>query len=170
MKVLVVIVNFGRSQLKYLDIMIQKFKSMTFDVDIVVHSNISLPYEGIEIIIEKLDDYQKLPFTTRKTIYERQNDYDLFIYSENDHLITQKNIESFLEVTKILPDNYIAGFIQYENHNGKLFYPAYHTSFGWEEDSAFKIGEYIFAHFNNVHQASYILTRDQLHKVIENFK
>ncbi|MFX0000785.1 MAG: hypothetical protein ACFE88_11770 [Candidatus Hermodarchaeota archaeon] len=169
MKLLVVLVNYGTKQLKYLEKMINEFQSMKFEVDIVIHSNIALDYENVEVKVIKLDNYEHLPFTTRKTIYERRYDYDLYIYSENDHLITQKNIESFLKVTEILPKNYIAGFFQFEKHDGKAFYPAYHKNFRWDIENAFKIGDYIFAQFTNVHQASFILTRKQLNRVINNF-
>ena len=170
MKILVVIVNFGDNQLKYLDIVIKEYKSFTkpFEVNIVIHSNIPLDYEGVEVkIFDNLDDYEKLPFTTRQTVYERRNDYDLFIYSENDHIITQHNVESFLTVTNILPKPYIAGFMQYLRYGEGLFYPGYHLPFKWLPESVVTFDDYVFAHFTNVHQASFLLTKEQLHQAIE---
>jgi hypothetical protein len=55
-----------------------------------------------------------LPFGHKKIFTERLEDYDLFIYSEDDTLITWKNIESFLQLTKVLPGSDISGFLRYE--------------------------------------------------------
>ena len=172
-KILVTIVNYGTDQLQYLEQVVKEFGSFDkekYSVDICVHSNIILPeqftqYNLKTVIVDNLDDYDKLPFTTRQTIYDNRNDYDLFIYNENDHLITQNNVDSFLKVTEILPKDYIAGNIQYESYP-EYFYPGYHAHYGWKKDSVFKIGEYVFAEFTNKHQGSFILTKEQLTQAI----
>lgn len=167
-KILVVIVNFGNSQLKYLEKIIKEYKLMNFNVKIIIHSSIPLPYEDIEIKIFKLKNSKELPMTTRQTIYENKEKYDLFIFTENDILITEKNIDAFLKATKILPKKYIAGFFRYEKYKKGLFYPDDHNPHKWDKKSVFKIGDYVFAHFRNVHQGCCLLNKEQLNQVIKN--
>ena len=172
-KILAVIVNFGESQLQYLDKVVSEFESFKdFEVDIIIHSNIELQileqqYNNVKVnVIDDLDDYEKLPFTTRKTIYDNRDNYDFFIYNENDHLFKESHIKSFIEVQKSLPGNYIAGHIQYEEYDEGYFYPAYHAHYTWDINSVEKFGDYVVAEFTNKHQASFLLNKRQLHTVI----
>ena len=57
-------------------------------------------------------DPWSLPFGHKKIFSERIEDYDLFIYSEDDVLVTWKNIQTFLHLTKMLPKNDICGFLR----------------------------------------------------------
>ena len=62
--------------------------------------------------------------------------YELFIYSEDDTLITEKNIDLFMEITQILPNKYIGGFIRYEiSKSGRKYYPDFHNRFHWDPNS-----------------------------------
>ena len=80
-------------------------------------------------------------------------------------------MELFLEVTRILPENKICGFFQYEEYPEipALVYPGAHAHYQWNFNSISTVGStnYIFASYNNPHQASYVLTKKQLHKVID---
>ena len=167
MKVLVVIVNYEDEQLEYLEKMVRMFKSFEkFNVTIIVNSNINIDINGIDKVnIIELNDYQLLPLTCRKTIWENRNIYDLFIYSENDHLFFENHLDKHLEYSNLLPKKYLPGLIQYEELNGKKYYPGYHNDFDWDIKSVVKYDDKIFAHFNNVHQASFILTKNQLKRV-----
>ena len=170
-KVLVVIVNYGNSQVHFLDKVVESFKSFkNYDLDIVIHSNIPLEYEGVEVIVkDHMNDWNTFPWETRKTIYDRKDDYDLYLYTENDHLYKESHLDSFLEVTDILPENRIAGFMQYEEFpEDKMgyLYPAYHASYEWDIKSVEKYDNTIFAHFNCEHHAGYLLTKKHLDKVI----
>ncbi|NBL64832.1 hypothetical protein GV828_06415 [Flavobacterium sp. NST-5] len=163
-KILAVLVNYGDEQLNYLKQVVDELKSFKkYKVTIIVHSNIDLDIELIDKVnIYQLEDYQLLPLTCRKTIWENRNDYELFIYGENDHLFLEKHIDKHLEYTAILPKNKIPGLIQFEEKDGYYYYPAYHADFDWDFKSVKVYDNKIFAHFNNVHQASFILTKQQL--------
>lgn len=187
MKILVAIVNYGEEQLSYLDKIVSEYKSMSYDVDIVIHTNPGIKHFDTDLYSDiikleyklntpiKLSDgrtwtmtsYQELPWTTRQTLYLGKDDYDFFIFTENDHLITESHIENHIKISKILPDDRIAGLIQYEEYEKGRFYPAYHGKFKWDYDSVEQYGEYIVAHFGNVHQASFLLTKKQHDKVIK---
>ena len=91
MKILVVLLNFGTSQLKYLEQVLNEYKSMDYSLDIIIHSNIPLAYKNIEVKVFQFKDDRQLQFTTRQTIYDNKDKYDLFIFSENDLLISKRN-------------------------------------------------------------------------------
>jgi hypothetical protein len=168
-KVLAVIVNYGTEQIDYLQKVVNGLKSFkNYDVTVIVNSN-HVDLSGVtgvyKINYKELNNYQLLPITCRKTIWESRNDYDIFIYGENDHLFEEHHINKHLEYTSILPEDRIAGLIQFEkNSKGELFYCAYHADYHWEMDSVEEYEEKKFAHFTNLHQASFILTQKQLLK------
>ena len=167
LKVLVVLVNYGDEQLNYLEQVVGNLRNFKkYKVRIIVNSNIELNIDGIdETKIFTLENYQLLPLTCRTTIWENRNDYDIFIYGENDHLFKEYHIDNHLEYTKLLPNDRLSGLIQYEKNNRGVFYPGYHIDFDWEYDTVEVYGGRYFAHFKNLHQASFILTRNQLKKV-----
>jgi len=169
MKILVAIANYGSKNQPYLDRLINEYRSMSFDIDIVVLSNIPKDL-GTDIEVKvglPTKNPWSLPFAHKKIFADRLKDYDLFIYSEDDTLIKQRNIEAFLKVTEVLPEDEIAGFLRYEEDAaGRRFCPDMHAHFHWMAGSVKSIGEYVFAYFSNEHSACYILTQDQLERVI----
>lgn len=166
-KILAVLVNYGTEQISYLEQVVNGLKSFNkYNVTVVVNSNIDLNIAGIDKVnIIKLDDYQLLPLTCRKVIWDNRTAYDIFIYGENDHLFTEKHIDNHINYSKILPKNRIAGLIQFEEDTTGKYYPAYHFDFDWDFNSVEIHGNKIFAHFTNLHQASFILTQNQLFKI-----
>ncbi|MCC7278863.1 MAG: hypothetical protein IT487_11190 [Chromatiaceae bacterium] len=170
-KILSVLVNYGDEQLNYLEQVITELKSFVkYRVTIIVQSNIPLTIQGIDQLnIIKLDDYQFLPLSCRKVIWDNRKNFDIFIYGENDHLIVEKHIDRHLEYTKILPANRISGLIQYEENETGKYYPGYHCDFDWIYDSIEIYGGKKFAHFSNLHQATFILTKQQLLRVGKKF-
>ena len=171
MKVLVAIANYGTKNSKYLDVLLNEYRSMSnYQVDIIVLSNIPKALGAdIQVIVglpEK--DPWSLPFGHKKLFAEKLKEYDLFIYSEDDTLITQNNIESYIEVTNILPTRFIAGFLRYElSPEGKKYYSTIHGHYHWDPKSVIKIDNHIFAHYTNDHSASFIVTQNQLKKAID---
>ena len=109
MNILVAIANYGLKNQAYLQKLIDEYKSMSYSVDIVVLSNIPKELDpDIEVIVGlPAKNPWSLPFTHKRIFAERSKYYDLFIYSEDDILIKQKNIEAFLKVQAILPDDEI---------------------------------------------------------------
>lgn len=171
MNILACIVNFGDSQISYLNRLIDELKSFkNHKVSIVVNTNIPTlnPKIDKENIIY-LDNYQLLPMTCRKTILENIDRYDLYLYTENDHLFREHHFDKFIEYNELLPDDRISGLIQYEEDNsGNKFYPAYHKNYGWDLSTVERHGSHIFAHFTNLHQASFIITNQQLNRISSN--
>ena len=192
--VLAVLVNYGDEQLDYLQEVVTALKKFEkYRVTVVVHSNITLDQvKGIDQVklFEKqpgvrsltdvlfklklgvkwtgrMFDLNLLPMTCRKTIVEAANQYDYYIFSENDHLWLEHHLDNFIEYEAILPINRIAGLIQYEANESGKYFPGHHAHYGWDLDSIEVHGGKIFAHFTNVHQASFLISNTQLSRILE---
>lgn len=167
-KLLVVLVNYGEDQLSFLQHVVNELKSFKkYHVTIFVNSNITLDrIKGIDYVnVIKLDDYQLLPLTCKQVIWNYKDEFDVFLFGENDHLFKEHHIDNYLYYTSILPKNKIAGLIQYEENELGKYYPAYHAHYDWDMGSVEEYSGLKFAHFTNIHQATFILTQEQLHTI-----
>jgi 2-polyprenyl-3-methyl-5-hydroxy-6-metoxy-1,4-benzoquinol methylase len=142
---------------------------MPHTVDVVVLSNLRKEVPGVELLVGvPNDDPWSLPFAHKRVLADRLDDYDLFIYSEDDTLITEKNITAFLTVTELLPQGEIAGFLRSEaGSDGETYHCEFHESHHWDPQSVRSRGGYTFAFFTNEHAACYMLTRQQLRRAID---
>jgi 2-polyprenyl-3-methyl-5-hydroxy-6-metoxy-1,4-benzoquinol methylase len=169
LSVLVALASYGTSNDQYLERLIREYQSMPFDTDIVVISNIEKkPALGVECLVGLPNrNPWSLPFAHKKLFVEHVNKYDLFIYSEDDILITEGNLRAFLDVTEALQQDEIAGFLRIEKGaNGEENYPDIHAYFHWDPTSVRSRGRYTLAHFTNEHAACYVLTQAQLKTAI----
>ncbi|MDB4125097.1 hypothetical protein N9579_07815 [Schleiferiaceae bacterium] len=111
-RILAVLVNYGEEQLTFLQEVIDGLRGFKkYDISIIIHSNIELPtISGIDAThVIKLNDYQLLPLTCKTSIWNHKEDFDVFIFGENDHLFHEHHIDKYLEYVDILPKNRIAG-------------------------------------------------------------
>jgi len=169
LRLLVVIASYGRNQDRYLEEIVREYKRMPYKVDVIVTSNVEKPVPaGVQLVIGMPSKNPwSLPFAHKKVMAERVADYDLFIYSENDTLISTGNIESFLRVSEVLPENEIPGFLLYEDGpTGARRYAGIHGRFHWDVTSVCRRGPYTFAFLTNEHSACYLLTQRQLRQAI----
>src|SRR5215470_3564936 len=169
LRVLVAIASYGSKNDPYLLRVIQEYQSMSFDVKIVILSNIDKHlWQEIEVIVGlPSKDPWSLPFGHKKLFADRADGYDLFIYSEDDILITESNLWAFLQVTSVLQGDEIAGFLRIEHApNGGVNYPEMHAHFHWDPQSVRTRGHYTLAFLTNEHAACYVLTQDQLKKAV----
>ena len=165
MRLLVAIANHGTKNRKYLDRLIAEYRKFSFDVDIVVLSNIPKDLDpDIEVRVgAPIENPWSLPFGHRKLFVERQDDYDLFVYSEDDTELTEAHVTAFLETTDHLPADHIAGFVRHEiAPDGTHFYSTVHGPYHWDPASIVEAGGKIYARYTNDHAACYVLTRQQL--------
>ncbi len=169
MKILVAIANHGSKNQEFLMKLLEEYRKFSFEVTIVVLSDIPKNLgQDIEVRIgAPTRNPYSLPFGYKPLFLERQNDYDLFIYTEDDTLITEDNVRAFIDVTKHLPENIIGGFIRYETDpQGTRYYSTINNHYHWDPTSVCQHGPYKFAYFTNEHSACFILTREQLKKSI----
>ncbi len=170
MKALVAIASYGVRNDGYLHQLVNEYKSMSFDVDIVVLSNIRKDVAaGVEVVVVALKgkDPWSLPFPHKQIFADRLNDYDLFVYSEDDTLLRETNIRAFLKVSAVLPETEVPGFLRFERApDGLRNYPEIHGRFHWDPQSVRNRGGYQFAAFTNEHAACYVLSQSQLRRAI----
>jgi SAM-dependent methyltransferase len=169
MKVLVAIANYGTGNDCYLARVIDEYRNMQEKTHIVVTSNLRKDLgSDVEVVVGlPTKNPRSLPFAHKKIFTDRRNEYDLFIYVEDDILITQRNIDAFLEATKILPQNEYAGFFRTEtDSNGGIYFPDVHKQYHWDAASFCSRGGRTFAFFTNEHSGCYVLTRNQLDRAL----
>lgn len=160
MRVKVAIANYESYQLKFLHQVVAGFlanKLHTFDIK--VHTTVPVDYPHVLYPASVRDN---LPYPSRAEMAAALDQYDLFIYTENDHLITQDNIEAFLEHSRTLRDGEVSGFIQYEvNREGRriLIVNPY-----WAKLTQHRTGTSF--QLENRHQGCWILLRKDLEKAI----
>jgi len=170
-RVLVVIASYGTRNDPYLLEVVKEYQSMSFDADILVLSNTPKNVaRGVEVLVVDLQgkDPWSLPFPHKRIFADRLNDYNLFIYSEDDTLIREKTLRAFLEVSAVLPEDELAGMFRYEGtREVKLNYPDVHGPFHWDPTSVRSCGPYTLAFFTNEHAGCYVLTHEQLRRAIK---
>jgi len=169
MNIIVAIANYGTKNVEYVKKLIQEYRSMPFDVDIFVLSEASKDFGKQATVLVGLPskDPWSLPFAHKKLFADNVDNYDIFIYTEDDTLIRKENIFAFLAATDTLGEKFLPGFIRYELYpNGKKNYPDFHGPYHWISNSVGECGKYIFASLSNNHSACYILTQGQLRKAI----
>ena len=164
-RVLVALASYGTSNDNIYFGSLKNTAPCRFQVDIVVLSNLKKQlgpgYRGFGGLPDR--DPWSLPFYHKKVFAERLQKYDIFVYSEDDMLITEQHLNAFLEVSAALREDEIPGFIRIEKgSDGEINYPDFHAHFHWDVASVRSRGEYTLAHFTNEHSACYVLTRDQL--------
>lgn len=168
MKVLVTIANYGTGNDKYLSRVLDEFRAMEYDVDLVVMSNIAKNIApDVEVVVGlPSKDPKSLPFAHKKIFAERLEFYDLFVYTEDDILITGHNLEALLQASRVLPSDELLGFVRSENDSqGNLYFPDMHAHYHWDPASVSKDG-YTFARFTNLHSGCYVLTKEQLRRAM----
>ncbi len=169
LRVLVAIANYGEGNRRYLDRLLAEYRAMSLPIDLVVLSNIPKDLgEDVEVRVGLPDkDPWSLPFAHKQLFAERIDQYDVFLYTEDDILIRERSIRALLEVTPTLPDDEIVGFMRIETHpDGRKSYDMIHGFFRWDPASVRVRDGQLYAHLTNEHAAAYALTRDQLRRAI----
>jgi len=166
-KILVAISNFGTEQLTHLEKVVEELKNFKkYKVTIIVNSDIPLNIKGIDLVnIIKLDNCLNLPLTCRQVLLTNKDDFDLFIFNENDHLFQEHHIDNYFKYVDILPSTAISGLLRYEKNEHTTSYPDYHAHYTWDYNSVVQYGGKVFAHFTNLHQGCFMLTKSQINEI-----
>ncbi|MBM3836833.1 MAG: hypothetical protein FJ398_02520 [Verrucomicrobia bacterium] len=172
MKTLVCISNYGDGQLLYLHQILIAYDNMSgFEVDVVLHTTVPLDlsryaFRATQIPCDPAMG-RDLALCHRKVMDEAQDQYDLFIYTENDVLIAEDNLRAFCETNAVLPEPYVAGFIRYERNRERpddpeMYLPDAHPSGGRVLKGQLVLNGLRCARLRNLHQGCSVLTRAQL--------
>jgi len=135
---------------------------ITDDVDISKYSNIK-----VEKLIYNSNITDLLTWQYRDLFIKEKNNYNLFIYNENDMLITQRHIDTLLDITPNLPKRSAVGFLRYEEYEGKKYLIDF--SFGPKEKIQLvkEVGDDVLVSPVNTNQSCHILTKEQLNLLID---
>lgn len=169
MRLLVAIAHHGTKNRPHLDRMLQAFRDMSHEVDVVLLTEVAkdLPVDVEQRVGLPSANPWSLPFAHRPLFVDRMEDYDLFLYAEDDTLIEQRHIDTFLELSSRVPEGYLPGLMRFEvAPAGERSMCTVHSYYRWEPGSVFEAGGLTFARFTNDHGACYLLTREQLRRAV----
>lgn len=168
-RVLVAIASFGGKNLEFLRKIIGDYRSMAMDVHLVVNSEAPKNLDaGVKVVVGFPGQHpHSLPFAHKRIFVENIDQYDLFVYSEDDIGVKEQSIHAFLRATAALKPDEIAGYVRYEiGPDGTVSLPDVHGQFHWKPESVRRRGSYTVAEFTNEHAGFYILTQAQLRRAI----
>jgi 2-polyprenyl-3-methyl-5-hydroxy-6-metoxy-1,4-benzoquinol methylase len=169
LRILVAIASYGEKNLGLLKHIIGTYRSMAFDVHVVVFSEAPKDLGAQVEVVVGLPSRNPwtLPFAHKAIFAQRVDRYDLFVYSEDDIGVTEANIRAFLNATPQLGAHEIAGFFRYEvDPSGKWYVNEPWNHYHWKPESVRRRGTYTIAEFTNEHAGFYILTQSQLKRAI----
>lgn len=161
MKIKVAIANYGTDQLEFLNQAVEEYKGFRkYEVDLLVYSTAPIdPPHTLLCTSVGLG----LPFACRKDMAASVSKHDLFLYAENDMLITEDNIDAFVEHQKRLPEDQVSGFYRYELNNGVKLLLDLNPFWGKVVVNEFERDFTVC----NQHQGSWLLNRAQLKRCID---
>lgn len=168
-KILVAIASYGVAHLSTLREIVASYRRLPMEVDIVVLSEAPKDLgSDVEVVVGlPAKNPWTLPFAHKSVFAQRVERYDLFIYSEDDIVISERQIRAFLRATPQLAADEIAGFLRYEvGSDGDWFLTDLWGHFHWQPASVRTRGDYTVAEFTNEHAGFYILTQAQLQRAL----
>ena len=174
MKILVCIAQYGLNQLDHLKTLLYEYSLYSHSVDIVIDYTQNIPEEvfpkNLKITLHQHPTAigHGLTFCHRAHMVEQKDNYDIFIYTENDILITEKNVESWLGIQSRLPKYAITGFLRYEqfpNSDIKYLMDA-HPEFPMILSKSVIVDGERYFRLVNLHSGCWILTKEMLHFAI----
>ena len=95
MRIFAVIANFGTRNDQYVRRLLEEYRAVP-GADVLVLTNVAKSFgRGVEVVVRPpVGDPWTFPFAHKQILADRCDEYDLFIYSEDDTLITGKNINA----------------------------------------------------------------------------
>jgi hypothetical protein len=159
-KIKICFANYGLAQASCLDKSVEEIQTYKdFDVDITIYTTVEVKHK------HKLYDSTigvNLPYMCREDIVEGLDYFDYFLYSENDHLITEDTLKAWQQYNDELDVPYCCGLYRYEEKEGERFFVDFNKSLGEMTVSRTEQGLV----FNNVHQGCFMLNKKQLEHCI----
>lgn len=164
-RLLVAIANHGHKNTGYCRHLIEQYKALAVEVRVVVLSDTAKDYgPDVEVLVgAPSSNPWSLPFAHRPLFVDEVDNFDFFIYTEDDTEILSHHFQLFVDATPTLPKDRILGFIRYEQDEaGTVRYSTVHHSYRWKPESVIRAGSLAFAEYTNTHAGAYVLTREQL--------
>ena len=100
-RVLVAIASFGTKNLPYLKQVIRQYQGMALDIDIVLNTEAYKAVDpAVEVIVGLPDkNPRSLVFAHREIFASRVDEYDAFIYTEDDIGVQEQHLRAFFALT-----------------------------------------------------------------------
>lgn len=180
MKALLYITNYdGNIKINHVNEILREVNTFDLNVDVIIYTTEELNIDtfnnlNVNVIIKPkifsnskyATNWQPEPefiWLHRVDIVEKVDEYDIFIHLEDDIRLTKENINQFIKYSfgdnKL--DGYIIGNILYEKDGDNYLLPQFHAHFKGIGEIIELNGE-LFMKPKNLHQASYIISQEQL--------
>ena len=109
-------------RIKYVESLIKRFSAYPLDVTIIVDCNEHIKIEGAHVSVHnRLEHPYYLTWMHRKHIKNNVDNYDWFMYVEDDMDIPWENFQTYMENFSLLWPVYIPSFVRIEEFEGKQF-------------------------------------------------
>lgn len=109
-------------RLKYVMSLLERFSTYDMDMHIIIDTNKSFSLEGAEICVhDSLEHPYHLTWIHRQHFKDNIDNYDWFMYVEDDMDVPFENFITYTENFKLLWPSYIPSFVRIERFEGKEF-------------------------------------------------
>lgn len=182
LNILVCIPNFGTGNRIHIKRVLTEFKSYT-KYNLSIHLLLTDDFDTTEFAPLKIEKHlypghigESLPHTHKQIFEQQLQNYDYFLYIEDDLLLKESLVDTFMEETKILPPHMVCGFLRYENKLGAEghylidCHPDHAGHRGGKDKIImhnYLINGIEYFELYNLHQGCYLLSRQQLSDVIK---
>ncbi|HEY5705666.1 MAG TPA: methyltransferase domain-containing protein [Terrimicrobiaceae bacterium] len=166
--VLVALASYGTAQDHYLERVIAEYRKLKMRTRVLVLSDKDKPVRDAEVVAGLPSrDPHSLPFAHRRVFAENAQEYDLFIYAEDDTLLTERHVDAFLSTQAKLEADEILGFVRSETSpEGQKYITSIHHHFRWRPETVVERHDDLFAQLTNLHSGCFMVTRRQLLQAI----
>lgn len=173
-RIIVLISNYGVTQLEYCKKLIYELSQITgYEITIKIFSSNQNSFEGHEEII--VNNYLGSDFSLGIYDYLNNNidyiksNFDYVLLTENDMIFNQKNFDTYFKYeTKIENDDYTIGFLRYENKNNEKYLIDLHYHFSVNlttNDGIIDIINNSMISFENPHQGCFMIRTNQFYQI-----
>lgn len=166
-RLLVSIANYGDSQVEYLHRQIEALRTYRRELRIVVDSTVPLPdlqVDDVRLFAPTIG--RRLPFQHRRLFFEHRDDFDGFLYTENDIHIEETAIDEVLALSGALPEDWIVGLFRFEQKAGEKLLIDAHPHWPVLHTGLFSAAGHELWSPANLHSGCYFLTSKQLHRAL----
>ena len=130
---------YNSNRVNYINRIITECNSYPFTTDIFIHTNYNFSYEllheynngKIQIVVHDLSNINPfyLTWKCRDLLKNHKDDYDIFMYIEDDILVPKEAIIYWLKYNeKLIARNYNLGFVRIETLNGEEYITDLHKN------------------------------------------
>ena len=129
-------------------------KEQKCSIDVIIYTDLNHPY--------------LLTWQHRQYILDHANEYDTFMYIEDDLVINYEQFTNYLDNFKHLWPNYVPSFLRYEvdPNNHKQYVPDYDRQIVIETNNVFKIHNKTFYRLKNHYSACWICPKSILQEYL----